>query len=51
MHFLMRIMQDYAGYQYTLVANEQIAAGGAEGLPRLCSCPRRWPSARRRRRP
>ena len=26
-HYLFRLLQDYAGYQYTLVSNEQIAQG------------------------
>ena len=30
-HFLVRLLQDYVGYPYTCVADEQIAAGGLKG--------------------
>ena len=35
LHMLFRLMQDYAGYQYTLVSNEQIAQGALKDYAAL----------------
>ena len=35
LHYLIRLMQDYAGYQYTLVSNEQIAQGALKNYAAL----------------
>jgi hypothetical protein len=35
LHYLLRLMQDYAGYQYTLVSDEQIVRGGLKDYAAL----------------